>query len=143
MTVPKHLKAINPDHVDWRAKDRAYWQSVLTPEQFRICRQAGTEMPYSGEFCSHHEPGRYACVCCGRLLFESKQKFESGTGWPSFTEPIDPEAIKDIEDYSHGMSRVEVRCNRCDAHLGHVFDDGRGPGAKRYCINSVCLYHLE
>lgn len=115
------------------------WQKLLTPEQYRVARQKGTERPFLGEYCETKDPGIYACVCCGTPLFESKTKFESGTGWPSFTEPIEQERIREEKDFSYGMYRVEVLCNVCDAHLGHVFDDGPPPAGLRYCLNSVSL----
>jgi peptide-methionine (R)-S-oxide reductase len=115
------------------------WQAVLTPEQFRITRLKGTEMPHSGAFCSIFEPGLYKCVCCGTPLFDSSGKFKSGTGWPSFTQPIKDNVIKYVKDTSYGMTRIEVLCNVCDAHLGHVFPDGPPPSGLRYCINSEAL----
>jgi len=115
------------------------WRAVLTPEQFRITREHGTESPFSSELCSLFEPGLYACVCCDTLLFDSEEKFESGTGWPSFTQPVDPAAVAYHGDNSFGMRRVETLCNTCDAHLGHVFPDGPRPSGLRYCINAVAL----
>jgi peptide-methionine (R)-S-oxide reductase len=115
------------------------WRAILTPEQYRVTRQKGTERPFTGQYCETKEPGTYACVCCGTELFEATTKFESGTGWPSFTEPIEAERIRLEKDYSYGMYRVEVLCNVCDAHLGHVFDDGPPPTGLRYCLNSVSL----
>lgn len=115
------------------------WRQLLTPEQYRVTRQKGTERPFEGEYCETKELGIYACVCCGTPLFESKTKFESGTGWPSFTEPIEEDRIRVEKDYSYGMYRVEVLCNVCDAHLGHVFEDGPPPTGLRYCLNSVSL----
>lgn len=137
---PQHLIGIDIDAVDWKSKDQAYWTSVLTPEQFRVCRAAGTERPFSGEYCKTYQPGAYGCICCGRKLFDSQTKFDSGTGWPSFDKPVDASAIRYIDDKSHGMVRTEVRCGRCDAHLGHVFEDGPTDTGRRYCINSVCLF---
>lgn len=120
-------------------KTETEWKETLTPAQFRITRQKGTESPHSGALCSIYEAGKYACVCCDTPLFDSTIKFDSGTGWPSFTQPIKENAIQYDKDSSFGMVRVEVMCNTCDAHLGHVFPDGPEPGGLRYCINSESM----
>lgn len=120
-------------------KTDAEWRAQLTPQQYVVCRQAGTEAPFSGALYLHKEAGTYACVCCDNALFASGAKYDSGSGWPSFYEPAGPEAVTEHEDASHGMVRTEVRCGRCDAHLGHVFPDGPQPTGLRYCINAVCL----
>lgn len=119
------------------------WRNQLTEEQFQVTRKKGTERPFSGEYCEAHEPGLYACICCGTELFDSGEKFESGSGWPSFTEPVRENVIRYEEDHGHGMLRIEVLCNVCDAHLGHVFPDGPGPTGLRYCINSASLQLVE
>lgn len=115
------------------------WKARLTPEQFRVTRQQGTERPFSSEMCSLFKPGLYGCVCCDTLLFDASQKFDSGTGWPSFTQPIKENAVAYHVDSSHGMTRIEAVCNTCDAHLGHVFPDGPAPSHLRYCMNAVSL----
>ena len=129
----------NPKPTQKIEKSDAEWAAKLTPEQYRITRQKGTERPYSGELCSIYEEGQYNCVCCDSPLFDSTIKFESSSGWPSFTQPIEENAIKYFKDSSLGMVRVEVLCNVCDAHLGHVFPDGPEPSGLRYCINSEAM----
>ena len=123
--------------------DENYWKDKLSSEQFYITRKGGTERPFSGKYLDNKENGIYICVCCETELFDSDKKYNSNSGWPSFTEPLSDHLIKSLEDRSHFMVRTEVRCNNCDAHLGHVFPDGPGQNGLRYCINSLSLDYTK
>jgi peptide-methionine (R)-S-oxide reductase len=120
-------------------KTEQEWKEQLSPEQYQVARQCGTERPFTGKYWNTKDKGTYACVCCGEPLFTSETKFDSGTGWPSFYEPVEEGSVATHTDKSYGMARTEVRCAKCDAHLGHVFDDSPTPTGLRYCMNSASL----
>ncbi|MBN7820199.1 peptide-methionine (R)-S-oxide reductase MsrB [Bowmanella sp. Y26] len=123
-------------------KSEQEWQELLDEEVFRVTRQHGTERPFSSAMCARFEPGCYTCACCNTLLFDADHKFDSHSGWPSFTQPANIDSVAYVMDESHGMRRIETLCNVCDAHLGHVFPDGPPPSGLRYCINAVALKKL-
>lgn len=124
-------------------KSDEVWQAELTAEEYRVARLKGTERAFTGAYCDEKRQGTYCCVACGQPLFHSEHKFDSGTGWPSYFQPVSPESVETEEDVAYGMRRTEVHCSRCESHLGHVFPDGPQPTGQRYCINSVSLAFKE
>lgn len=141
--IIKYANNGNPTPPRRVVKSDAEWKAILSPEEYHVTRQKGTERAHSSEMCSLFEPGLYACKCCGTPLFDSHEKFESGTGWPSFTQPVAVENVAYHKDTSFGMVRVEALCNVCDSHLGHVFPDGPAPSGLRYCMNAVSLDKIK
>jgi methionine-R-sulfoxide reductase len=137
--VLKYANQGSPEPDKRVVKSDEEWKKLLTDEQFYIARGKGTERAFTGEYCEAHDPGLYSCICCDTPLFDSRQKFDSGTGWPSFGEPVRNNVIKYEKDNSYGMQRIEVMCNICDCHLGHVFPDGPPPSGLRFCINSASI----
>lgn len=129
-----------PDKI---TKTEAEWRKELTPEQYHVLREAGTERAFTGAYWDNHEPGTYLCAACGLELFNSEKKFDSGTGWPSFSQPVAEANVLKESDRTFGMVRTEVKCNRCGSHLGHVFDDGPNPTGLRYCMNSTSLKFVK
>jgi len=143
LDILKFANRGNPEPDKRVEKTEEEWKNLLTPEQFRITRQKGTERAHSSELCNLFEPGKYACVCCKTPLFDSAEKFKSNSGWPSFTQPLKENAIAYHKDKGFGMYRIETVCNTCDAHLGHVFQDGPMPSGLRFCINAGALEKMD
>lgn len=141
--IPRHLKEGETEGWNWKEKKDGYWKDVLPEEVYRVTRQKGTEAPFTGKYYHDKRAGVYRCSNCGKALFSSEAKFDSGSGWPSFWEAVDGGAVTLHPDHSLGMTRTEVLCGRCGAHLGHRFDDGPPPTGKRYCINSLSLFHQK
>ncbi len=137
--ITRLAKEGNPDPDRYVMKTDDEWKALLSPEVFHVTRLKGTERAFSSEMCSLFAPGQYACVCCDTLLFDADQKFESGSGWPSFTQPVQENVIAYESDGTHGMQRIEATCNVCEGHLGHVFPDGPEPSGLRYCMNAVAM----
>ena len=138
-----YAKYSDPEPYQKVEKTEEEWRQQLTPAQYRVMREKGTEPPYRNAYCRSYEPGRYTCVGCGSLLFHSTEKYHAISGWPSFTQPATRGALRYAFDYSHHMERIEALCNVCGCHLGHVFPDGPQPGGLRYCINSECLHRTD
>ena len=136
-------KTIDKTHPEKINKSDAEWRKQLTPEQYQVARGSGTERAFTGQYWNKHDDGLYTCVCCGTPLFDSKTKFESGTGWPSFWQPLAKENVVERSDVSLGMERTEVQCVRCEGHLGHVFHDGPAPTGLRYCMNSASMRFVK